>query len=179
MILENWANEPAVLKNYALHYKTGQPISDELINKLEKSKYFNQGFETVEYLAASFLDMDWHLMTKAEEVDAAKFEKASLKKIGLIPGIESRYQSTNFGHIFSSGGYSSGYYSYIWAAVLDADAFQAFKETDLYNKELAASFREHVLSRGSIDMMEQYIKFRGAEPKVDALLSKNCKETWG
>jgi len=171
-IMENWANEPSVMKTYALHYKTGEPIPDELISKLEKSKYFNQGFETVEYLAASFLDMDWHMMTKAEEVDAAEFEKESMKKIGIIPEIESRYQSTNFGHIFSSGGYSSGYYSYIWAAVLDADAFQAFKGSDLFNKELAASFRKHVLSMGSTDMMEQYVKFRGAEPKVDALLKR-------
>jgi len=171
-IMENWANEPSVMITYALHYKTGEPIPDELISKLEKSKYFNQGFETVEYLAASFLDMDWHMMTKAEEVDAAEFEKESMKKIGIIPEIESRYQSTNFGHIFSSGGYSSGYYSYIWAAVLDADAFQAFKGSDLFNKELAASFRKHVLSMGSTDMMEQYVKFRGAEPKVDALLKR-------
>ncbi len=171
-VMENWANEASVLKTYALHYKTGVPIPDDLINKLENSKYFNQGFETVEYLAASFLDMDWHMMTEAAEADAAEFEKKSLKKIGLIPEIESRYQSTNFSHIFSSGGYSSGYYSYIWAAVLDADAFQAFKETDLFNKELAASFRKHVLSMGSTDMMEQYKKFRGAEPKVDALLER-------
>jgi len=114
--------------------------------------------------------MDWHVLTDTTEVDAAKFEKESFNKIGLISEIESRYLSTNFGHIFSSGGYSSGYYSYIWAAVLDADAFQAFKETDLFNQELAASFRKNVLSMGSIDMMAQYVKFRGAEPKVEALL---------
>ena len=95
-----------------------------------------------------------------------------MDKIGLISEIESRYQSTNFGHIFSGGSYSSGYYSYIWAAVLDADAFQAFRETDLFNKELAASFRKNVLSMGSNDMMAQYVKFRGAEPTVDALLKR-------
>ena len=127
---------------------------------------------TVEYLAASFLDMDWHVLTDTTEQDAAKFEKESMDKIGLISEIESRYQSTNFSHIFSSGGYASGYYSYIWAAVLDADAFQAFKETDIFNKELAVSFRENVLSMGSNDMMAQYIKFRGAEPIVDALLKR-------
>jgi len=171
-IMENWAMDPAVLKSYALHYETGEPIPQELIDKLEDSKYFNQGFMTVEYLAASFLDMDWHVLTDTSERDAAEFEKESMEKIGLIPEIESRYQSTNFGHIFSSGGYSSGYYSYIWAAVLDADAFQAFKETDLFNKELAASFRKNVLSMGSNDMMAQYIKFRGSEPKVDALLKR-------
>ncbi|MBC8457098.1 MAG: M3 family metallopeptidase [Deltaproteobacteria bacterium] len=171
-IMENWARDPIVLKTYALHYETGKPIPQELIDKLENSKHFNQGFMTVEYLAASFLDMDWHVLTDTAERDAAEFEKESMDKIGLISEIESRYQSTNFGHIFSSGGYSSGYYSYIWAAVLDADAFRAFKETDLFNKELAASFRKNVLSMGSNDTMAQYIKFRGSEPKVDALLKR-------
>jgi peptidyl-dipeptidase Dcp len=171
-IMENWARDSAVLKTYAFHYETGEPIPQELISKLENAKVFNQGFALVEYLAASFLDMDWHVLTDTTEQDAAKFEKDSMDKIGLISEIESRYQSTNFGHIFSSGSYSSGYYSYIWAAVLDADAFQAFKETDLFNKELAASFRKNVLSMGSTDMMAQYIKFRGREPKVDALLKR-------
>lgn len=171
-IMENWARDPAVLKTYALHYENGEPIPQELIDKLEKAKHFNQGFMTVEYLAASFLDMDWHVLTDTTEQDTARFEKESMDKIGLIPEIESRYQSTNFGHIFSSGGYSSGYYSYIWAAVLDADAFQAFKETDLFNKELAASFRKNVLSKGSNNTMAQYVKFRGSEPKIDALLKR-------
>jgi peptidyl-dipeptidase Dcp len=171
-VLENWATAPEVLKTYALHYKTGKPIPQELIDKLEKSKHFNQGFATVEYLAASFLDMDWHVLTDTSERDAAKFEKESKEKMGLIPEIESRYQSTNFGHIFSGGGYSAGYYSYIWAAVLDADTFEAFKEAGLFNKELAASFRKNVLSRGGNDMMAQYIKFRGAKPKIDALLKR-------
>jgi len=175
-IMENWARDPAVLKTYAFHYETGAPIPQELIDKMERARHFNQGFMTVEYLAASFLDMDWHVLTDASEPDAAKFEEKAMAKIGLIPEIESRYQSTNFGHIFSSGGYSSGYYSYIWAAVLDADAFRAFKETDLFNKELAASFRKNVLSVGSDDMMAQYIKFRGAEPKVDALLERRGLE---
>ena len=171
-IMENWATDPAVLKTYAFHYETGEPIPQELIDKLEDSKQFNQGFMTVEYLAASFLDMDWHVLTDTTEQDAARFERESMDKIGLIPEIESRYQSTNFSHIFSGEGYSSGYYSYIWAAVLDADAFQAFKETDLFNKELAASFRKNVLSMGSNDMMAQYMKFRGGVPKVDALLKR-------
>ena len=100
--MENWAKDPTVLKTYAFHYETGEPIPDELINKLEKAKRFNQGFVTVEYLAASFLDMDWHVLIGTTELDAAKFEKESMEKIGLISEIESRYQSTNFGHIFSS-----------------------------------------------------------------------------
>ncbi len=175
-IMENWARDPAVLKTYALHYQTGRPIPQEFINKLQKARHFNQGFMTVEYLAASFLDMDWHVLTDTSERDAAVFEKESMNKIGLISEIEPRYQSTNFGHIFSSGGYSSGYYSYIWAAVLDADAFRAFKETDLFNKELAASFRRNILSRGSNDAMAQYIKFRGSEPRIDALLERRGLE---
>jgi len=171
-IMENWARDPAVLKTYAFHYETGKPIPQELVDKLENAKHFNQGFMTVEYLTASFLDMDWHTLTDTTEQDAAEFERESMDRIGLISEIESRYQSTNFSHIFSSGGYSSGYYSYIWAAVLDADAFQAFKETDLFSKELAASFRKNVLSMGSNDTMAQYVRFRGSEPKVDALLRR-------
>ncbi len=171
-IMENWARDPAILKSYAIHYQTGKPIPQELVDKLQNARHFDQGFMTVEYLAASFLDMDWHTLTDTSERNATEFEKESMDKIGLIPEIASRYQSTNFGHIFSSGGYSSGYYSYIWAAVLDADAFRAFKETDLFNKELAASFRKNVLSMGSNDTMAQYIKFRGSEPKIDALLER-------
>lgn len=172
-IMENWAMEPEVLKMYAKHYETGEPMPDELINKIENSALFNQGFETVEYLAASILDMDWHTLTSDEEKDAAIFEKESLTKMGLMPEIESRYQSTNFQHIFS-GGYSSGYYSYIWAAVLDADAFQAFKEKgNLFDKELAASFRKNILEKGgSEEAMVLYKRYRGREPKVDALLAK-------
>ncbi len=172
-IMENWAMEPEVLKMYAKHFETGEPMPDDLVKKIENSSLFNQGFETVEYLAASILDMDWHELTTDEEKDALSFEKESLKNIGLIPEIESRYQSTNFQHIFS-GGYSSGYYSYIWAAVLDADAFQAFKEKgNLFDKELATSFRKNILQKGgSEDAMILYKRFRGREPKVDALLSK-------
>ena len=171
-IMENWAMEPEVLKMYAKHYKTGEPMPQELIDKIHNSQLFNQGFETVEYLAASFLDMDWHTLTDTAGRDVPAFEKESLAKIGLIPQIESRYQSTNFQHIFS-GGYSSGYYSYIWAAVLDADAFEAFKQKSLFDHETAISFRKNVLEKGgSEDVMVLYKRFRGAEPKVDALLKR-------
>ncbi|MFH1195647.1 MAG: M3 family metallopeptidase [bacterium] len=171
-IMENWATCPQVLKMYAKHYQTGEPMPDELIKKIENASLFNQGFETVEYLAASFLDMNWHSLTDASEKDVLEFEKASLSKIGLIPEIESRYQSTNFNHIFS-GGYSSGYYSYIWAAVLDSDAFEAFKENGLFDQGTANSFRKNILEKGdSEEPMELYKKFRGREPKVDALLAK-------
>lgn len=171
-IMENWAMEPEVLNMYAKHYQTGETMPKELIDKIRNSQLFNQGLETVEYLAASFLDMDWHTLIDNTERDVLTFEKASLTKIGLIPQIESRYQSSNFAHIFS-GGYSSGYYSYIWAAVLDADAFEAFKETSLFDQTTATSFRKNILEKGgSEDVMVEYKRFRGAEPKVDALLKR-------
>lgn len=171
-IMENWALEPEVLKMYAKHYLTGEIIPQELIDKIVNSKLFNQGFETVEYLAASFLDMDWHTITDTIERDVPAFEKNCYERIGKILEIESRYQTTNFAHIV--GGYSAGYYSYIWSAVLDADAFEAFKEKgNLFDKETANAFREFILSKGGTeDPMILYKKFRGREPKVDALLKR-------
>ncbi len=172
-IMENWASHPDVLKMYATHYLTNEPMPDELIQKIQNAQYFNKGFEQTEYLAASFLDMDWHTLKEPMEIDVESFEKNSLNKIGLIPEIASRYQSTNFNHIFGGDGYSAGYYGYSWAAVLDADAFEAFLETDLFNQEVAKSFRENILEKsGSDDPMELYKKFRGREPKVDALLKR-------
>ena len=171
-IMENWAADPEVIKTYAKHYKTGEVIPQELLDKIKKSGHFNQGFVTVEYLAACFLDMDWHTLTKAEEVDAVKFESESLNRIGLIPEIVVRYRSPYFSHIFS-GGYSAGYYSYIWAEVLDADAFQAFKETSLFNPEKALALRKNIYEKGGTeDPMTLYVRFRGFEPKIDALLKK-------
>jgi peptidyl-dipeptidase Dcp len=171
-IMENWATEPEVIKLYAFHYQTGEVIPDALIEKLQKSGTFGQGFGTTEYLAASFLDMDYHSRRSPIEVSAAEFEKASMENIGLIGEIIPRYRSTYFQHIFS-GGYSSGYYSYIWSGVLDTDAFQAFKETELFNQEKALKFRREILERGGTDdPMNMYVNFRGAEPKIDALLKK-------
>ena len=171
-IMENWATHPQVLKMYAKHYQTGEPIPDELVAKIEKSGKFNQGFATVEYLAASFLDMDWHTLTRTEELDPHVFEKESMDKIGLIPEIVSRYRSQYFSHIFA-GGYSSGYYSYIWAEVLDADAFEAFKDTDVFDQKTAKAFRDNILATGgSEDPMVLYIKFRGAEPKIEPILER-------
>jgi peptidyl-dipeptidase Dcp len=171
-IMENWAADPEVLKMYARHYKTGEPIPDALLAKMQKSRFFNQGFETVEYLAASFLDMDWHTLSTTEEPETLKFDEAAMARIGLIPEIVSRYRSPYFTHIFS-GGYSSGYYSYVWAEVLDADAFQAFKETSLFDRATAESFRRNILERGGTeDPMVLYKRFRGREPKIEALLKK-------
>lgn len=171
-IMENWATEPSVLKEYAFHYKTGEVIPEALIEKLQKAGTFGQGFGTTEYLAASLLDMDYHTQKEPITRGAAEFEEASMDKVGLIDEIIPRYRSPYFQHIFA-GGYSAGYYSYIWSGVLDTDAFQAFKETELFNQEKAQAFRKEILERGGTDdAMKMYINFRGAEPKIDALLKK-------
>lgn len=171
-IMENWAAEPEVMKVYAKHYETGEIIPKELIDKLKKSKHFNQGFASVEYLSASFLDMDWHTIERTAEVNVFDFEDESSENIKMIPEIIVRYRSTYFAHIFS-GGYSSGYYSYIWAEVLDADAFNAFKETGLFDQETAAKFRENILEKGGTrDPMELFKMFRGAEPSIEHMLKR-------
>jgi peptidyl-dipeptidase Dcp len=173
-IMENWATEPQMLKLYARHYQSGEPIPDELIEKIQKAQHFNQGFATTEYLAASFLDMDWHTVASAEaDLEALQFERASMDKIGLISEIVPRYRSTYFNHIFA-GEYASGYYAYLWAEVLDADAFKAFSETgDIFNPQVAKSFRDNILSRGGTEQpMELYRHFRGKEPGTDALLER-------
>ena len=171
-IMENWAAEPEVMKVYAKHYQTGEAIPDALIEKLEKSGTFNQGFTTGEYVAASLLDMDFHTPSNPEITDVNAFEKASMDKIGLIPEFIPRYRSTYFSHIFA-GGYSAGYYVYLWAAVLDADAFNAFKETgDIFNPELAARFRELLAKSGADEGMNVYRKFRGQDPSIEPLLKK-------
>ncbi len=171
-IMENWASHPDVIKTYARHYETGEPIPDQLLQKIQKAGHFNQGFATVEYLASCFLDMNWHVLSEPVEHDCAAFEKSAMDEIGLIPEIIPRWRSTYFQHIFS-GGYSSGYYSYIWAEVLDSDAFEAFKEKGLFDQETAASFRENILSKGGTeDPMAMYLRFRGSEPKIEPLLQK-------
>jgi len=171
-IMEEWAFEPEVLKSYARHYQTGEIIPQTLIDKISNSGKFNQGFTTVEYLSASFLDMDWHTLTDTKPVDASAFEKKSLENMQLIPEIVVRYRSPFFAHIFS-GGYSAGYYSYIWAEVLVQDAFQAFKEKGLFDQATAKSFRENILERGGTeDAMKLYERFRGRKPTIEPLLQK-------
>jgi peptidyl-dipeptidase Dcp len=171
-IMENWATDPEVLKIYAKHYKTGESIPDELIEKIKKAKQFNQGFFATEYLAASLLDMDYHTIDKRFALDVRKFENDKLEDAGLIPEIKSRYRSTYFRHIFTSG-YASGYYSYIWAEVLDADAFQAFKENGIFDRQTAQLFRENILAKGgSEDPMKLYVQFRGAIPSIQPLLDR-------
>ncbi|MBW6535968.1 MAG: M3 family metallopeptidase [Mariniphaga sp.] len=171
-VMEHWAAEPEVLKVYARHYQTGEPIPDELIEKLEMSGTFNQGFETGEFVAAALLDMDYHTTENTEIPDVRVFEKASMDNIGLIDEILPRYRSTYFSHIFS-GGYSAGYYVYYWAGVLDTDAFYAFKETgDIFNQEVAAKFRTLLEKCGADDGMTVYKNFRGKEPSIEPYLEK-------
>lgn len=171
-IMENWVLEPELLKSYAKHYETGEVIPDSLISKIKESALFNQGFAMAEYLAASFLDMDYHTLTEPLTEDVLAFEMNAMDEIGLIDEIIPRYRSTYFRHIFASG-YSAGYYSYIWAEVLDADAYEAFKENGIFDKETARAFRENILARGGTqDPMMLYKQFRGDEPNINALLKR-------
>lgn len=168
--MENYAYEPEVLKTYAFHYETGEVIPDELIEKINQASAFNQGFVTTELLSASILDMDFHELTSAEGLDVNAFEAESLKKMGMIDEIIVRYRPTFYNHIFTTG-YEAGYYSYTWSAVLDADAFAAFKETgDLFEAETAKRFRHLLEQGGTRDAQELYLEFRGKEADPKYLL---------
>ena len=170
-MMENWAREPEVIANYAKHFQTDEPIPLELLDKISKASKFNQGFATTEYVAASYLDMAWHTLEDKVE-DANVFERQTLDDLGLIPEIASRYRSTYFAHIFA-GGYSMGYYSYLWTEVLEADAFEPFKEKGIFDKETADKLKKYVYSAGNTDdLMTQYVRYRGAEPKIEPLLKK-------
>ncbi len=169
---EHWAFEPEVLKVYAKHYQTGEVMPNELVEKMDKSGKYGQGFATTEYLAASYLDMDFHVLKEIPQgMDVMQFENETLGKRGLLPQIPSRYRSTYFNHTMG-GGYTAGYYSYIWAEVLDADAYEAYKETgDIFNQEVAGKFRKYILTPGGIDdAMDMYVNFRGKEPGIEPLL---------
>ncbi len=171
-INEHWAFEPEVLNVYAKHYQTGETIPLELVEKLQQSARYGQGFATVEYVAASLSDMDLHVLTEVpEDLNVMTFEEQALKQRGIPSQILPRYRMTNFSHTMG-GGYTAGYYSYMWAEVLDADAFEAFSETgDIFNEEVADKFRRYVLTPGGIDDgMTMYQNFRGRAPKIDALL---------
>ena len=171
-IMENWAFQPEIMKKYAVHHRTGDVISDSLISKIQNASLFNQGFVTTELAAAALIDMDIHSLETYTDMDINAFEKYNLAtRRGLIPEIEPRYRYTYFAHIFN-GGYSSGYYFYLWAEVLDKDAFEAFKlSSDICDKELARSFRYDLLAQGGQKPgMEMYRKFRGADPDKTAML---------
>jgi len=169
-IMENWMREPEVLQLFARHYQSGEEIPQESIDKIRESATFNQGFATVEYIAAAYLDLAYHTLDSTEAVEPRAFENEAMTDIGLIEEIIPRYRSGYFGHIFSSG-YSAGYYSYLWSEVLDSDAFQAFKETSLFDRDTAARYRKEILSKGGTRPgMELYMNFRGRAPEIGPLL---------
>ncbi len=171
-VMENWMGEPEFLKLFAKHYQTGEVIPDALIKKMQDANNFGQGFFTVEYMAAAYLDMNWHTIEDTKLRKCNEFEKTSMAKIGLMDEIIPRYRSTYFQHIFS-GGYSAGYYSYLWSEVLDSDAFEAFKETgDIFDKDLAGKFRKMLSQGGTKKGMELYKEFRGKEPNIESLIKK-------
>lgn len=168
-IMEHWVTEPEVLAMYAKHYQTGEVIPIELVEKVRNSSYFNTGFDNVEVMAASLLDMAYYSLEAPVQVDPQKFEKETMKKIGLIPEIEPRYRTTYFLHMID--GYDAGYYVYTWAAVLDNDAYEAFREKGIFDQETAASFRKNILEKmGIMDAGQMYINFRGREPVIEPLL---------
>jgi peptidyl-dipeptidase Dcp len=170
-ILERWLSTPEVLQHYALHYKTGQPIPQALVDKIEKAATFNQGFKTVEYMASALVDMKLHLAGD-QKIDPDAFEKKTLAEYGMPKEIVMRHRTPQFGHIFSSDSYSAGYYSYIWADVISADAYEAFTEAGgHYDKTVAKRLYDKVFSIGdTVDQGEAYRSFRGHDPKTDALM---------
>ncbi len=168
-IMEHWATMPEVLAMYAKHYETGEVIPEALVEKIRNARYFNTGFDNVEVMAASLLDMAYYSLEAPVQVDPQQFEKETMKKIGLIPEIEPRYRSTYFLHMID--GYDAGYYVYTWAAVLDHDAFEAFNENGLFDQAIATSFRKNVLEKmGIMDAEKMYLNFRGREPEIEPLL---------
>jgi peptidyl-dipeptidase Dcp len=173
-VLEHWAGEPQVLAEYARHHETGEAIPQALIDKMNKASTFNQGFKTTEFIAASLIDLHWHMLTSQEAAaitDARAFEVDVLKKYNIPEVIEPRYRTTYFSHIFD-GGYSAGYYSYLWAEILDADGFDAFKQSgDIFNPELAAKLKQWVYESGGLrETDELYRNFRGSDPGIEPLL---------
>jgi peptidyl-dipeptidase Dcp len=173
-LYEHWLERPEILRAYAKHYKTGEPMPEALIDKLKAARTFNQGFATVEYVASALVDLDFHELSSAENLDVAKFEKDALDRIGMPEEIAMRHRSPHFTHVFSGGGYASAYYSYMWSEVMDADAFDAFTETgDAFDPATAKKLHDNVYSAGNRrDPGEAYTAFRGRLPTPEALLKK-------
>jgi peptidyl-dipeptidase Dcp len=171
-LYEHWFMHPQVLKRFAKHHQTGKPLPESLLRKIKAARNFNQGFATVEYLAAAIVDLDLHTLEDPEQLDVDAFEKQTLQRIGAPAEIGMRHRIPHFQHIV--GGYASGYYSYMWSEVMDADAFGAFEEAgDIFDPELAAKLYEHIYSAGGKrDPAKLYKAFRGRQPKVQALLEK-------
>jgi peptidyl-dipeptidase Dcp len=173
-LYEHWLSQPDILRHYATHYRTGEPIPEELLERLMAARNFNQGFATIEYLASAFVDLELHRRKDLSNLDASAFEAETLQKIGMPREIIMRHRTPHFTHVFSGDGYSSGYYSYLWSEVLDADAFTAFEETgDAFNRDMADRLKRFIYSAGNLrDPAEAYTAFRGRLPNADALLAK-------
>jgi peptidyl-dipeptidase Dcp len=173
-LYEHWLERPEILSRFAVHYKTGQPIPDDLMRRLIAARTFNQGFATVEYVACALVDLDFHLLPDAKGVDVNAFEEKSLARIGMPAEIVMRHRPTHFGHLFSGGGYASAYYSYMWSEVLDADAFAAFEETgNIFDPATAKGLHDNVYAAGgSRDPEALYKAFRGRLPTPEALLKR-------
>jgi peptidyl-dipeptidase Dcp len=173
-LYEHWFEQPEVLRKFARHYKTGEPIPEALVEKLMAAKNFDRGCQTLEYISSALVDLDLHLQPSADKLDVNAFERATLDRIGMPEEVAMRHRPPHFTHVFSGGYYASAYYSYMWSEVLDADAFAAFEETgDIFNPEIARSLYQNVLSTGgSRDPAELYVAFRGRLPTADALLKK-------
>jgi peptidyl-dipeptidase Dcp len=173
-LFEHWLEQPEVLRRFALHHRTGEPMPEELLERVLAARNFNQGFATVEYVSSALVDFDFHLLEEAGDVDPGKFERATLEQIGMPEAIVMRHRPPHFGHIFSGDGYSSAYYSYLWSEVLDADGFAAFEEAgDIFDPAIARRLKEHVYSAGySKNPAEAYKNFRGRMPEPQALLRK-------
>jgi peptidyl-dipeptidase Dcp len=171
-IYEHWMDVPETLERFAIHAETGKPIPKALIEKLNKARNFNKGFATVEFLASALVDMDYHALENPGDIDPAKFQQTSLDKIGMPKEIVMRHASPHFQHVFAGDGYSAGYYSYLWSEVLDADGFEAFKETkNVFDPATAKRLHDYIYSAGGTrDYAEAYRLFRGRDPKIDALL---------
>ena len=173
-LYEHWLEEPEVLRRFALHYKTGEPMPEALLEKLKAARTFNQGFATVEYVSSALVDLDFHRLSELDELDVAAFERESLEKIGMPDAIVMRHRPPHFAHVFSGDGYAAGYYSYLWSEVLDADGFAAFKEAgNIFDKDTAKRLKEFVYSAGYLrEPAEAYMRFRGRMPDPEALLKK-------
>ncbi|RZK38009.1 MAG: M3 family peptidase, partial [Hymenobacter sp.] len=172
-LLENWLPTPEVLNRFALHYQTGQPIPPALVARIDKASTFNQGFETTEFLASALIDMKLHLAGD-QQIDPDKFERETLAQLGMPHELVMRHRTPQFSHVFSSDGYSAGYYSYLWSVVLASDGFSAFTEAGgPYDKAVAARLRQHVYTVGNtVDPAAGYRAFRGRDPKIDALMKE-------
>jgi peptidyl-dipeptidase Dcp len=173
-LYEHWLEQPQVLRQFALHYRSGEPMPEDLLQRLIAARNFNRGWGTVEYVASAIVDLDFHALKAGTNVDSTAFETAALARIGMPHEIAMRHRSPHFGHVFSGGGYAAAYYSYMWSEVLDADAFEAFEETgDIFDPAIAKRLHDAIYSAGgSREPAELYKAFRGRLPSAEALLRK-------